>query len=133
MNICPVAMLQPCPFSRCALIRVVVAIGVVAVYWLKRAGSWVRGQLISLMSQLPAAYDDGVAPTRCGPAELKRHRIAGKRNAEAFASTSPGQASRPSVAEAYVSASTGQASSSSAAEAYVSASSSSVAEASGMP
>ena len=94
------------------------------MYWLKRAGSWVRGQLISLMSQLPAAYDDGVAPTRCGPAQPKRHRIAGKRNAEAFASTSPGQASRPSVAEAYVSASTGQASSSSAAEAYVSTSTS---------
>ena len=63
-----------------------VAIGVVAVYWLKRTGSWVRGQLISLMSQLPAAFDDGVAPMRCGPAQPKRRRIARKRNAEAQAS-----------------------------------------------
>ena len=62
MSMCPVAVLYPCSFSRCAFIRVVVAIGVVAVYLLKRAGSWVRGQLISLMSQLPAAFDDGVAP-----------------------------------------------------------------------
>ena len=94
-----------------------------AVYHLKRAGSWVRAQLISLMSQLPAAYDDGVVPTRCGPSQPNRRRIAGKRKAEAYASTSHGMASGNSAdAEAYASASTGQAFSPSAAEAYVSAS-----------
>ena len=85
------------------------------------------------MSQLPAAYNDGMAPgpPPRGPFQPKR-RIAGKRkgssaDAEAYASASTGQASSPSGAEAYVSASyasasTGQASSQPVAEAYVSAS-----------
>ena len=93
-----------------------------AVYHFKRAGRWVRTQLISLMSQPPAA-GDGVVPVRCGPSQPIRRRMVGKREAGAYASTSHGMASSSSAdAEAYASASTGHASSPSSAEACVSAS-----------